>query len=150
MDFLARPSLEAQALSPEGNKGSNDDATCGNEDRQSWDSSDAGSVTDESGDEGPPRAGYGGASRRSLSAGKVGTGVSADPSAAGEALAVAALATDYGAWLKRLAVKLRRSTPAGENFVRLRRIGPAVTGEQVREWAQRAAKVSLISRMRPL
>lgn len=51
---------------------------------------------------------------------------------AGQAVAVAALATDYGAWLKRLAVRLRRATPAGERFVRLRCIGPAVTGEQVR------------------
>lgn len=50
---------------------------------------------------------------------------------AGQAVAVAALATDYGAWLKRLAVRLRRATPAGERFVRLRCIGPAVTGEQV-------------------
>ncbi len=51
---------------------------------------------------------------------------------AGQAVAVAALATDYGAWLKRLAVRLRRATPAGERFVRLRCIGPAVTGDQVR------------------
>eukprot|EP00752_Nemacystus_decipiens_P011084 g9848.t1 len=53
---------------------------------------------------------------------------------AGQAVAVAALATDYGAWLKRLAVRLRRATPAGERFVRLRCIGPAVTGEQVVWW----------------
>lgn len=53
------------------------------------------------------------------------------PSAAGEAVAVAALASDYGSWLKRLAVRLRRSTPAGERFVRLRCISPAVTGAQV-------------------
>lgn len=53
------------------------------------------------------------------------------PSAAGEAVAGAALASDYGSWLKRLAVRLRRSTPAGERFVRLRCISPAVTGAQV-------------------
>lgn len=65
--------------------------------------------------------------RRPFSAGK---DAGAGPSA-GQAVAVAALATDYGAWLKRLAVRLRRATPAGERFVRLRSIGPAVTGEQV-------------------
>lgn len=140
MDFLAQPPHEAQPLSSEGNKGSSDDATHGNEDRQSWDGSDARSATDESDDEGAPGAGYSDASRRTFVTGKVGTGVNANPSAAGEAMAVAALATDYGTWLKRLAVKLRRSTPAGERFVRLRRIGPAVTGEQVRDCAQRAVK----------
>lgn len=65
--------------------------------------------------------------RRPFSAGK---DIGAGPSA-GQAVAVAALATDYGAWLKRLAVRLRRATPAGERFVRLRSVGPAVTGEQV-------------------
>ncbi|CAM9483306.1 unnamed protein product [Scytosiphon promiscuus] len=59
------------------------------------------------------------------------------PSAAGEAVAVAALASDYGSWLKRLAVRLRRSTPAGERFVRLRCISPAVTGAQVVWWLVR-------------
>lgn len=67
--------------------------------------------------------------RRPFSSGKADGG--SGPSAAGQAVAGAALASDYGTWLKRLAVRLRRATPAGERFVRLRCISPAVTGEQV-------------------
>ncbi|CAM9634960.1 unnamed protein product, partial [Choristocarpus tenellus] len=51
-----------------------------------------------------------------------------------EAVAAAALATDYTAWLTRLAVRLRRAVPAGECFVRLRCIDRAITGEQVVRW----------------
>lgn len=129
MDFLAQPP-HAAAGKPEATLAACDSANGGDGDRASWDGSDGGSLTDESEDEQAPGAGRGGRSKRSFVAGKAGTG--ADPSPAGEAVAVAALATDYGAWLKRLAVRLRRSTPAGECFVRLRCIGPAVTGEQAR------------------
>lgn len=102
-------------------------------DEQSWDGSNDGSPSDESADERRThnRDGSGsGGSRRPFGGSKAGP--ITDSSSLGHAMAGAALATDYGAWLKRLAVKLRRATPAGERFVRLRRIGPAVTGEEVR------------------
>ena len=133
MDYLAQPPppapLPPSDAAPHGDGGS--------------DTSDAGYITSDDILEEDRGGGGGGAqqgadghghdgtaaagNRRSFSGAKDADG---GPSA-GQAVAVAALATDYGAWLKRLAVRLRRATPAGERFVRLRCIGPAVTGEQV-------------------
>lgn len=145
MEFLAQPTQESSAPTDLtlGAEGVNDESS--NVDSRSWDGSN-GSASDDSDDDGlvapgtrsgagtGTRPGYGdfqrpftpntGSSNRK-------TGVGDDPKAAGEAVAGAALAADYGVWLKRLAVRLRRSTPAGGRFVRLRRIGPSVTGEQV-------------------
>lgn len=132
MDFLARPPPAAPAASLSdavlaSAKDTQSDALYPDAYRQSW-GSDGGSDDSEDDRVPPPRVkGYAGGSRRSFASGETGV------SAAGEAVAVAALASDYGAWLKRLAVRLRRATPAGGRFVRLRRIGPAVTGEQVSE-----------------
>lgn len=134
MDYLAQPPPAALPpdAAPHGDGGS--------------DTSDAGYITSDDileeergaqqgagghghghGYDGATAAGASGSHRSFSGAGKDADG---GPSA-GQAVAVAALATDYGAWLKRLAVRLRRATPAGERFVRLRCIGPAVTGEQV-------------------
>lgn len=152
MDFLAQPPPEAHAPTEATTVSS------ANVDAENWQGSDDSSCEDYSEDElvAPPRASggfstittgakrsrYSRSGRRHFAAGNndgsAGGGGSFapeddDPKAAGEAVAGAALAADYGAWLKRLAVRLRRATPAGDRFVRLRRIGPTVTGEQVRE-----------------
>lgn len=127
MDFVAQPPQEAP-VSTEAmtiTRDSNDSSVHGNMDGHSWDGSQL-SGTDDSDDEIVPDARYGESQRPFID-----TANAAGPSAAGEAVAVAALTADYGAWLKRLAVRLRRAIPAGERFVRLRRIAPAVTGEEV-------------------
>lgn len=129
MDFLAPPpkvSLEmSEAVLP-----GEEDGVDGveREDEISWGGSDGGS--NDSSDERPPRSrGLSNDGRgASLNPFASGTG---EPSPAGEAVAGAALASDYGAWLKRLAVRLRRGAPAGDRFVRLRRISPVVTGDEV-------------------
>lgn len=151
VDFLAQPPPEAPAPTEATTE------SFANADAENWQGSDDSSCEDYSEDElvAPPRAGggfptttaaapsrYSRSGQRHFAAGNndVGPGGGGsfapkddDPKAAGEAVAGAALAADYGAWLKRLAVRLRRATPAGDRFVRLRRIGPTVTGEQVRE-----------------
>ena len=120
-------------------KGPRNESTHDSADLQSWEGSDGDdSVSDDSEDERGREQGRrrGRGHRDDGRGGSFALGRAADavdPSAAGEAVAVAALATDYGQWLKRLAVKLRRATPAGQRLVRLRSIGPAVTGEQVGE-----------------
>lgn len=139
MDFLAQPPpaprASPDAMPATNEKDARNESVHGSADRQSWQGSDGDSVSDDSEDErgrGRGRgAEHGDGAGGSFVAGKGADAV--DPSSAGEAVAVAALATDYGQWLKRLAVKLRRATPAGQRHVRLRVIGPAVTGEQVRD-----------------
>lgn len=122
MDYLAQPPPAAPPsdAAPHGDGGS--------------DTSDAGYITSDDvleEERGGAQHGGSGSSQKQRSFSRPEDGGDGGPSA-GQAVAVAALATDYGAWLKRLAVRLRRATPAGERFVRLRCIGPAVTGDQVR------------------
>lgn len=135
MDYLAQPapaSLPADDLSANGNGGGADtgsdhgsDGYFTSDDLLLNDDDDRGSRHTTASSSSHHR-------RRPFSSGKAdGGGGGSGPSAAGQAVAGAALASDYGTWLKRLAVRLRRATPAGERFVRLRCIGPAVTGEQV-------------------
>lgn len=129
IEFLAQPT-QKRAVSPEleqaGRDG--DDGSSRNEDR-GWDG-DESDYSDESDEfDHKPTSGSGSGGSRSFFTGKAGAGRSTNP---GEAVAVAALASDYGTWLRRLAVRLRRATPPGDRFVRLRRISPAITGEEVR------------------
>ncbi|CAN0236426.1 unnamed protein product, partial [Laminaria digitata] len=145
MDFLAQPPPAAARVSPDAmldaseNSARNESAH-GSADRQSWDGSDGDDSAGGGAGEGRGREGGGGGGGGHGEGGGGGgrsfatAGKAADDSSAGEAVAVAALATDYGRWLKRLAVKLRRATPPGQRLVRLRSVGPAVTGEQVVSW----------------
>lgn len=139
MDFLAQP-VHEPSTPPKHILGVKyPDNSSADVDVRSWDGSDASACDDSDDDFIARRAGADSrraysSHRRLLAAGSGGGKAKVavnDPKAAGEAVAGAALAAEYGLWLKRLAVRLRRSTPAGERFVRLRRIGPAVTGEQV-------------------
>lgn len=129
MDFLAPPpkvSLEmSEAVLP-----GEEDGVDGveREDEISWDGSDGGS--NESSDERPSRSRRPSKDDRSASLNPFASGTG-EPSPAGEVVAGAALASDYGAWLKRLAVRMRRGAPAGDRFVRLRCISPVVTGDEV-------------------
>ncbi|CBN77240.1 hypothetical protein Esi_0038_0149 [Ectocarpus siliculosus] len=136
MDYLAQPapaSLPADDLSANGGGGAEAGSDHGSD---GYFTSDDLLVNDD--DERGSRhttASTSSHHRRPFSSGKADGG--SGPSAAGQAVAGAALASDYGTWLKRLAVRLRRATPAGEQFVRLRCISPAVTGEQVVRWLMR-------------
>lgn len=128
MEFLAQPSPDAPS-SAGAAQGANDPETHAAREEADEGSSDgsAGSEGDGCKDEAASKGGRGGRPQR-LFGDKA--GATSDAST-GEAVAVAALASEYGSWLKRLAVRLRRAVPAGSHSVRLRRVSPAVTGDQV-------------------
>lgn len=129
MDFLAPPPKVSFEMSEAVLPGEEDGVDGVERDEEmSWDGSDGGS--NDSSDERPPQSRRLSKDSRSASLNPFASGTG-EPSPAGEAVAGAALASDYGAWLKRLAVRLRRGAPAGDRFVRLRCISPVVTGDEV-------------------